>query len=96
MSQSIRVKLGAVLSEFSTKAEADSLRIPSVRNISPFCPNHATNMPDIDELAEIDGIRPNVELADGEEQEVKSLTRFMFRSFVSCLCSCVPLRLALQ
>ena len=29
-----------------------------------------------DELAEINGIKPNVYLADGEEKEVSSMTRF--------------------
>ena len=29
-----------------------------------------------DELAEINGIKPNIYLADGEEKEVSSMTRF--------------------
>jgi hypothetical protein len=33
-------------------------------------------MADVDELAEIDGIKPNVLLADGDEREVSSMTRY--------------------
>jgi hypothetical protein len=35
-----------------------------------------------DELAEIDGIKPKVLLADGDEREVSSMTRYAWIHFI--------------
>jgi hypothetical protein len=59
------------------------LRMVSILSV---CVSHYVTscffMSDTDELAEIDGIKPNVSLQDGEEQEVSSASRRVHLSSV--------------